>query len=127
MAVVMTEERLVASRALMARLREIKSRGLKAGQSQVLTANRPVVLALEDEPLSEFVRRMHAYEPPVLLAVYYPTSQRLQLAELDLAPRVPDTTLVSPETTVGMLLDAEESMSVPDSWETIKVTQLVGG
>jgi hypothetical protein len=126
MAVVMNDERIAATRALMAQLREIKSRGSRAKEPATLAAGRPVVLALEHELFVEVAQRMHAYDPPVILAVYYPASQKLVLADVAPAARDADTITVGKDATVGMVLDAQQSLQVPETWETIRLSQLVG-
>jgi hypothetical protein len=120
----MTETRLAASRLLMRRLRDLKTSSRRSDRE--LVGSRPVVLALEDDLVREVVQRFHAYEPPVWVAVYYPQAEKLVLAEVGLAPRSTDSVLIGADTTVGMLLDAHPSLSLPDSWETIRVTQLIG-
>lgn len=65
----MTEERQAASRALMKRLRQVPLSG-------------PVVLAIETESVGELLRRVHTYESPVTVAVYFPGTDRLVLAEV---------------------------------------------
>lgn len=123
MAVVMDDVRVAASRALMARLRGVKSRGPRPGQSPILTSNRPVVLAIADELFVDVVQRMHAYSSPVLLAVYYPAGDRLELAEAGAAEphgAIP----VGAGTTIGMVLDAGDALALPGTWETIRVSQL---
>jgi hypothetical protein len=125
MAVVMTDARLAGSRALLGRLRELKTSSRRADRGLV-PAGQQVLLALEDETVRELMPRLRAYNPPVWLAVYYPVTERLVLAEVGLAERTPDSVAVGADTTVGMLLDAHQSLSVPDSWETISIKQLIG-
>ena len=125
MAVVMNDERIAATRALMNQLRVIKSRSNRSGEATTLAAGRPVVLALEHERFVDVAQRMHTYEPPVILAVYYPASKKLILADVAVATRDADTIAVGKDATVGMVLDTQESLQVPETWETIRLNQLV--
>ena len=52
-------------------------------------------------------------------------TDRIELAEVGIGQRTADTVTVSKATTAGMILDNYQSLTVPDSWETIKVSQLL--
>lgn len=120
----MSAERAAATRALMRSMREMKSRGRRGNLAPVVEQNRPVILVLQDEAFVDVVKRMHAYPSPVLLAVYYPAEDRLELAEAASAESA-GAMPVGRGTTIGMVLDAEDQLAVPDSWEAIRVRQLV--
>jgi len=126
----MTDERQAASMALMERLRELKTRKGRARHGQLL--GRPIVVALDHELWSEVVERIHAYSPPVMLAVYYAGSCTLRL--YGVSTEAVETRVVEVQveqaraTTVGDALRPQEThMTVPvTAWETMGLTELVG-
>lgn len=77
MATVMTEDRQEATRALMTHLRKLRSGNGKLAKGREL--NRPIVVALDYELMTDALARMSAYPAPVILAVYYPSEQKLRL------------------------------------------------
>lgn len=121
----MPDERIAATKALMARLRELKTSTRREVRDAI--GDLPIVVALEDESAEDLVRRLVRYNPPVWLAVYYPRKRRLVLAEAHVAATErKDAVLINRETTVGMIVDAQRALAMPDSWATIELTQLVG-
>jgi len=120
---VISDDIAAATRALMAQLRAIKAKGLSKNVAPVIRDNRPVVVALADDLFIDVVKRLHAHPSPVLLAVYYPASKRLELAEAG-AALSDDAVPVGHGATIGTVLAADEALSLPGTWETIRVSQL---
>lgn len=131
MAIVMTDERRAASRVLMDQL--VKWRTSKPVPERDAQLNRPVVLALDHELWSTTVDRMHAYDPPVMLAVYYTADRTLRIYAVSVSAEdsVRKGRLVEPEqstsATVGdVIRPSKRHMSVlVTAGETMGLTELV--
>lgn len=76
MAVVMTEERKIAAKALMRHLRELSI------ESLVMEAGRPILLVLEGDSMREVLDRVQRHSTPVILAVHRSDSGEVTLLDV---------------------------------------------
>lgn len=83
-----------------------------------------VVIALDDELTADVLARVTSYSPPVMLAVYFPESERLELVTLNPSQRseqAPEEDLVKAKrnSTIGMVVDAGTRIRVPQQWDEV--------
>jgi hypothetical protein len=108
----------------MRKLKEIKTGVDKTAPNEV--AKLPIILALESEQMGDVTNRMSRYPEPVVLAVYYPETAKLILAELTTKAPTVDTLTATTAVTVGMILDSHRTLALPDNPGAVQVTQLAG-
>ncbi|WP_337823403.1 hypothetical protein [Amycolatopsis sp. A1MSW2902] len=116
----LTEERKDATRAVVRELAKLKASKLCPPEFK---AGTPVVVALDGELATDVLARVTSYAPPVVLAVYYPSSGRLEI--LTVEPRQGQSTRGTSEdrirthrnSTIGMVVDAGGDITVPQQWQ----------
>jgi hypothetical protein len=118
-ATVMTDERKAATRALMKRLRDLKTGRIRLNPGQIVDG-RPIVLALDHELMTDVLRRLRNHQPPVVLAVYYVDTSELLLAEISLADNTSETMTPGKGLTVGMAIGSQATAEA-DRWEDLQV------
>jgi hypothetical protein len=118
----LTVERVAATKKAMAEIVKLAARKQLPPEFKLGT---PVVVALEDELVSDVMERITTYAPPVTLAVYYPDKERLELITLEPGPRPSDREEVvraHRASTVGMLVDTGGYISTPGQWDQVLKT-----
>lgn len=119
----LTEERKSATRAVVHTLARLRG-GRKCPPA--FRPGTPVVVALDGDLMSIVSGRIAHYATPVVLAVYFPRSSRLELLTIEVG-RTSAADLDQPirtgvDTTVGMMLDASTRISLPQQWDAFNVT-----
>jgi hypothetical protein len=81
----------------------------------------PVVVALEHEAVSDVMARVTTYGPPVVLVVYYPVRDRIEIVTLEpgehSSKHNEESVQVNARTSIGMIVDAGGSpLAVQGQW-----------
>lgn len=90
-----------------------------------------VLVCLESDTVESVVGRARSYDPPVMLAVYWPDRQRLAIGVLapgsseSAASTGAPTVAVHHSATIGMLIESGNAMIRPSEWDrALVVSQL---
>ncbi|HEX7661785.1 MAG TPA: hypothetical protein VF444_20125 [Pseudonocardiaceae bacterium] len=120
----LTAERKAAAKRAVAIITKLAAQGHVPASFR---SDTPVVVALENEQFSDVLDRIISYRPPVVLAVYYPATDRIELLtiEPDRKPEGPDRERVARvhrNCTVGMVVDTGGYIATPGQWEEVLAT-----
>ena len=120
----LTAERRDAARYAMA---EIRSYAAARNTPRQFEPGTPVVVALAHDPADEVMDRVTKYPPKaVVLAVYFPETERIELITLEPGRRSDDdgdSIRVDGLTEIGMVIDSHRRISMPGQWDEVFVPQ----
>jgi hypothetical protein len=114
----LSEERKAATKAA---LREIAKYQASKNAPPMFTQGVTTVVAIDDELASDVFARITAHDPPVILAVYFPKSERIELITLEpeASPGPDDVVRTHRKSTIGMVIDAGSHIAAPQQWHEV--------